>query len=225
MKNKIRVQGFGVDLLMGMAIWLGFILRLRQYFFNRSLWLDEAFIAVAIRDGSWKEACIPPLEYTHVVPPLFAFLSKLLITVLGPQDYIFRLIPLFFGCASLVLFYYSARLIFSGNRWAVVLSVALFSLSPGLIYYSVEFKQYAGDVFFAVLLLWLWMKWKAAPDRAVNSSMLLAAGLAGTWCSFPLIFVLAAMSVDMGLFFCGTRLGTEGGCACSFRFYGEVIFW
>ena len=201
--NKTTLQ----DELIGGVILLGFALRLRQYFFNRSLWLDEAFIAVAIRDGSWKEACIPPLEYSHVVPPLFCALSKLVITLLGPQDYIFRLVPLFFGCGALVLFYYLVSRIFAKNHWPVVLAVALFSCSPAMIYYSAEYKQYAGDVFFSVLMLWLWKRWTDCPNDGWNPLWMLCGGFVGTWFSFPLIFLLFAMGVDIWVNLQWKRLG------------------
>ncbi|MDD2235761.1 MAG: glycosyltransferase family 39 protein [Kiritimatiellae bacterium] len=195
------------DLLIGLVVWQGFVLRLRQYFFNRSLWLDEAFIAVAIRDGSWREACIPPLEYSHVVPPLFAACSKLVISVLGPQDYIFRLIPLFFGCAALVLFYYLVREIFSRRFLPVFFSVLLFSCSPTLLYYSTEFKQYIGDVFITVFCLLAWCVCRKNTDGWIGWWLLVLTGAVGVWFSFPLVFVLAGIGVELFL----TRVRSRQG--------------
>ena len=197
MMNKCLKKWVFADLLIGGVILLGFALRLRQYFFNRSLWLDEAFIAVAIRDGTWKEACIPPLEYSHVVPLLFCALSKLVITVLGPQDYIFRLVPLFFGCASLVLFYYLARFLFHARLGPILLSVFLFSCSPTLLYYSNEFKPYGVDVFASVVCLWCWSLWRERPTSPVVRWLLPFIGAFVVWFSFPAVFVLAGMGVAM----------------------------
>ena len=54
----------------------GFILRLAHYITNRSLWLDEAFIALNIINKSFFQL-VDKLDYCQAAPIGFLFIEKI----------------------------------------------------------------------------------------------------------------------------------------------------
>src|ERR687888_419926 len=59
----------------------GTLLRLTQYLFNRSLWLDEALLTLNVLRRPWT-GLIKPLDYNQGAPVGFLFLEKLSTQVL-----------------------------------------------------------------------------------------------------------------------------------------------
>jgi len=89
--------------LIAFIIIYGIILRLRQFFFFRSFWLDEAGIALNILRKNFFELT-KPLDYNQVAPYGFLILEKIFVILFGTDDYVFRIIPLISGIL-LILFY------------------------------------------------------------------------------------------------------------------------
>ena len=78
------------------------------------------------------------------------------------------------------------------TRLARYLYLGLISLSPILIYYSSEVKQYIVDVFFSIFLIWVGLnfhKWK------YGYLILSLSGLVAIFTSSPSIFVLFAIEI------------------------------
>ncbi|GAB4493055.1 MAG: hypothetical protein Fur0016_21010 [Anaerolineales bacterium] len=185
--------------LITLAAWglvaFGLILRLRQYLANRSLWLDEAMLALnIIHKDIW--GLFGKLDYEQGAPLGFLLLEKLAATLLGDGERALRLLPLLAGCASLVLFYLLARQILRPP--GLLIALALFALSPTLIYYASEVKQYAFDVFITLLLLYLFARNRQSL-LTHNSSFIIhhSVFLLAPWFSHPAIFVLAAIGLTL----------------------------
>ncbi len=169
-------------------ITYGFILRLVQFLYNRSLNLDEAFIASAIADGSFTD-CFGPLEYSHIVPPGFFMVSKLFIVFFGNNDLTIRLFPFIAGSASLYLLYKVAPLY--ASRSAGIIALFLFSISTKLIYYTSSLKQYSIDIAAALLILLVVGKIRISDLSQKNAVILAFTGTVVIWFSHPSIFILA----------------------------------
>jgi len=88
-------------------IALGAALRVRQYAANRSLWLDEAMLALNFVHRSLP-GLLRPLESDQAAPLGFLVVEKLLESIAN-RDYVLRLFPLVAGCVSLYLLYRLAR--------------------------------------------------------------------------------------------------------------------
>ena len=175
-------------------IAIGFILRLDQYLFNRSLWLDEAFFVANVVDRSFLELFQAPLEYTgHIMPPGFLVMAKLAITWFGNSDFILRLFPFLSGIVSLFLFYFLAKTYVSAP--AVLLALFFFAVSDPLIYYSSEFKQYSSDVTITIILLLLAAYIKTHPITFTRLFILAIAGIIAIWFSHPSVFILATIGI------------------------------
>ena len=179
---------------------LGVLLRLRQYLFNRSLWLDEAYLAVSFVDRSLGELLLEPLANNQAAPLGFLLLVKLATMAGGVHDWTLRLVPLISGVTGLFLAVPLARSVLPGTL-ARNLFVALLACSPVLVYYSSEFKQYQGDLLCSVLILWLGARFQ--PGRAWRDGLLLGVvGAACIWLSHSSLFVLAGTGtvlwIEMG---------------------------
>ncbi len=174
-------------------IALGILLRLRQYFLVRSLWLDESSLSLNIIHRSPAEL-LKPLDYHQGAPILFLLLQKGIVAILGSSELALRLVPLFCGFVSIFLFASLAKWILKPK--AVPFAVALFAISGPLIYYSSEVKQYSSDV---VTALFLCLLARPLVEQKQLSAARIAAlalfGAIGLWFSQPAIFILAALGL------------------------------
>jgi 4-amino-4-deoxy-L-arabinose transferase-like glycosyltransferase len=185
------VHAFYLHQVPIIALSFGAVLRIQQFAFRRSLWLDETTLAVNIVGRSYADL-LQALDLQQSAPVGFLWVQRFLITVLGNNEYALRLFPLLCGLGSLFLFYRLARRILSAK--VVPVAMILFALSPLLAYYSNEAKQYSGDVLAALLV----MNVGHALMRSTRISARSAAGfgLLGVvlvWFSSPVVLVLGGV--------------------------------
>ena len=185
---KLPVKPIYYFLLM-----LGVTLRLIPYFINRSLWLDEAMLALNIMDRDII-GLMRPLAYEQVAPVLFLFLEKVNIILFGDSEYAFRLLPLIFGILSLPLAYRFTKAI-SGNTIAALISLLFFATSPLLICFSTELKQYESDVFCTLCLLTLGFDSQVSLEEDKRYMLLAIAGAVLIFMSNITILVLFTIGI------------------------------
>ena len=132
------------DMLLPAIVAIGLALRVWQYLADMSMWFDELSIARNVGERSLGQLLGQPLAYEQTAP--LGFLAMLDITknIFGPSDLSLRLFPFLCGVAALFLFWRVAERTLEGA--AVPIAVALFALSPWLIRYTAELKQYGTDV-------------------------------------------------------------------------------
>ena len=168
----------------GLTIWailvFGILVRLIQYLSNRSLWIDEAMLALNIVKKSYSELC-GTLDHLQMAPLAFLMVEKFFLQLFGNNEYALRLFPFLAACLALVLFLKVSRLTLAHG--AVPLALLAFVSSRHLIYFSSELKQYSVDVT-AVLLVTLTALYCMSRKPSFKSVAALAlvgmAGLAGT---------------------------------------------
>ena len=189
-KNKaiISWEHFGV----GMLLLLGFVFRIRQYLTGRSLWLDEAMLALNIVNRTFT-GLFQSLDYDQGAPIGFLLAEKILNLMFGEHEFVLRLFPLLAGLASLILFYLLLRKNTSG--FALLTGLGLFAVGPELIYYSSELKQYSLDVAVTISLLLLVFPFLERQETKRDTVFLGMAGILALWFSHPALFVLAAIGV------------------------------
>ena len=131
--------------LLWLVVLLGVVVRVRQYAANRSLWLDESFVALNIIGRGMHRLLTAPLDFNQTAPAGFLFVEKLSAELFDKGEYALRaFLPLLCGIVGLLL-YPKLALRVVGPAGAVI-AVALFAFSGPLIYYSSELKPYAGDI-------------------------------------------------------------------------------
>ncbi len=126
------------------VIATGVLLSLIQFFSNRSLWLDEAYLALNFIEKSPIQL-MQPLANNQVAPPLFLLIEKAFFTIIPYPDQALRLFPLLSYWAALYFFSQLSRTFFHQSS-SHLISVSLFALSSTILYYSCEVKQYMTDV-------------------------------------------------------------------------------
>jgi len=99
---------FTTDRLAWLLIAIGIVLRFVQYQSNRSLWMDEAYLALNLVDRSLSQLFLP-LDDAQSAPIGFLIIEKAVITFLGASEYTLRLVPFIASIGSLILFYQVAR--------------------------------------------------------------------------------------------------------------------
>ncbi len=184
--------------LLWVILIFAVILRLWQYFFNRSLWLDEACLAWNIVNKSYLEL-LGPLEYGQAAPIGFLFVERFFVQIFGNTDYVLRLFPLLSGISSLFLFYMLIRSRFS--REGTLLAVFLFSFSNSLIYFSSDLKQYSSDVAVTLILL---LGAVHITHRKLTIARVVLFGLCGALAlclSHPALFVLGGIGLTLSLMY------------------------
>ena len=181
-------------ILAGALLGVGALLRLRQYLTGRSLWADEAMLALNIVNRNFV-GMFQPLDYDQGSPIGFLLVEKLFNSILGKNEFALRLFPLLVGLLSLWLFYLLLKQITRGV--GLLTALALFAFNPRLIYYSSEVKQYILDVAVTIWLLLIAAPVLRTSPRKRDFVWLALAGLIALWFSHPAIFVLAGIGLTL----------------------------
>jgi hypothetical protein len=171
-------------------VLLGVALRLRQYFSARSLWLDEAAVAVSVVDRNLISLLSTPLKWNQSAPPGFLVASRSFVALLGREEWVLWLSPLIAGLLIVVVAVVLARHELKSMAGRVTF-VSLVALSPVLISYSSEFKQYSFDALVASCILLA----VSYSNSRYGTWLLAVTGFVGILCSLPAVFVAAPAAV------------------------------
>lgn len=190
--------------LLWAIVCFGILLHAAQYVFNRSLWVDEAGVALNIIEKSyWQLLPFPSSEnvhdYNQITPTGFLLCAKFLGQLFGNSEYVLRILPFFSGIASLLLFMHLCSYILprAGRPIALLLFVAY----GQLIYYSSALKPYSSDVFITLLIMWVGRKvFTANPLRLSHVLAFGGIGAISIWFAHPVVFVLAGVGGSLGIF-------------------------
>jgi hypothetical protein len=187
--RRIFARADAVSIAVGVVLAGGAFLRIKAYAANRSLWLDESFLALNLIRRGWG-AMLGQLDFNQGSAPGFLLFEKGAATV-GTSELTLRLLPLLLGLATLVLIAPVAARVCS--RAAVPVACGLTAFAPSLIYYSSELKQYSGDVTAFVLLVWVGLKvWDGVSSRR-HAALAAATGAVAIVISQPAVFVAAGI--------------------------------
>jgi hypothetical protein len=181
--------------LFGVLV-LGLIIRGRQYLINRSLWLDEAFLAINIKERDFMQL-LEPLDFSQVAPIGFLWIEKLMVNIFGLSELSLRFIPFAASILGIYIIYDLSRSFFS-NRLALLIAFA-YTVLPSMTYFSSEVKQYMTDVFSLLFLFWFYFKFVRGREY---KSQLLLFGLIGAifiWISNITIIILFSIGVAIAI--------------------------
>lgn len=145
---------------------LGILLAIIQYFSGRSIWLDEARVALNVIERSYIEL-LEPLHSNQVAPILFLWVERFFVDIFGANDLSLRLFPLLAYVVTAIIFYKIVNLISKEGKFIFV-TITLFAFCQPIIYFSSELKQYILDVCIACIALYMIIK----PYRSVFQKIL-----------------------------------------------------
>ena len=176
--SRPYLTGLAVGLIFGVAIYF----RLSELG-SRNLWTDEAWVALAAMQPTAKEA----LAAGQSTPPFYLLTVWAMVQLWGHGEVVLRGLSWLFGVGTLFLLWRLSRGLVEIPT--ALLALAAVAFSPTMVYYSKELKQYSGDAFFAVLVLWLAEHLRAGQGRRGWLPLALA-GVVALGFSQPLIFTL-----------------------------------
>lgn len=150
----------------------GIIVSIFQFLHDRSLWHDEASLALNLLHRNYFEL-FSPLDLAQAAPVLFLIIEKLFFQIF-PSDMGLRIFPLICFWASIVLF---IKVLHRSGlpAYLKIFSLVIFVFSPTLIYFSNEVKPYSTDVFVTLLLFYLY---NFDPRNFVKKRFIIAATIA-----------------------------------------------
>ena len=188
-------------------ILVGASLRARMYLANRSLWRDEAALALNIIHRSFG-GLFRPLDYDQGAPVGFLMIQKLATTLFGGNEFVLRLWPTLASILILPIFYRACRLLIS--RRASLIALAVLALAADRSFYWIDNKQYSTDAFVTVCLLWLAARafTESADGSWRDIRRMIALAIAGTiaiWFSHPAVFVLSGIGLAAAVRWLGQR--------------------
>ncbi len=177
-------------LVVGAAI----ALRLRQYVYARSLWSDEAGVAVNIVQRSFR-GLMRPLDFYQSAPLGFLWSVKAFTTILGNSEPALRLFSLVSGIGALWAAIVLARKTLKPRAGLIFL--ALMAVSQPLLYYSNELKPYESDALIALVLVLASLEVRRHPEQLVTVATWFGIAAIATWFSSPSIFVSGAAVLSL----------------------------
>jgi len=172
---------------------IGIGIRLVVYLHNRSLWMDEALLAVNLVERPYS-GLLSRLDCMQVAPPLFLLTSKFIYGLWGQLEYSLRLLPLVCSCLSLWLM--GRILLRTSSRFFALCALLILAIVPSHIEWATSFKQYASDELSAVLVLMAAIAWERLSSW---TRYIVAASLpALVWLSHTSVFVLLGLVIVAG---------------------------
>ncbi len=137
-------------------------LGLGLYGIERSLWLDEAWVANSVLQPTLSGMFYYP-DWLQTTPPLFLLLTRAVIHVLGMSNAAFRVAPLGLALAGVAFMLAASRRLVSLPLAA--LAAGLLACHPVAIEYSRTCKQYSGEMAASAAILFFAALYLQQPDR------------------------------------------------------------
>ena len=169
-----------------------------NFFYNRSIWLDEAFLALNIIERNYLEL-LKPLGYNQIAPIGYLWFEKLIGSIFGYKEWALRLYAFLTFLGSLYFLYHIVIRFFK-DRFLAWFVLALFVSFRPVLYFSAEIKPYMGDAFWGLFLWYLYLK---IPDDKTNKKLLYSfavSAVLAVWFSTVSVFFVVSIGLHYLLF-------------------------
>jgi photosystem II stability/assembly factor-like uncharacterized protein len=141
--NFLKNKNFE-NILITLIITAGFLLSAYQFFYNRSLWWDEAAVALNILNRT-HISLLQPLDIYVIAPILYLQIEKLFSELISNSELGLRLFSILSFWLSILIFSRIMKIIHN-NYFTIILSLIIFIFNYRLIYYASELKPYMTDI-------------------------------------------------------------------------------
>ena len=165
--------------------------RIRAFAVRRSLWFDEAAVAMNIVQRSFRDLLLP-LDHEQTAAPLFLWSERVAYLIGGNTEWALRALPLIAGLLLPFAMWSVAKRLLPPVE--ALVAVALVALSPFLIYYANELKPYGVDALVTTLLYLAALRVQERPDDRGRWIALALGGALAIGFSIPAPFVLAGVA-------------------------------
>ncbi len=173
-------------------VTLGIALRVWHFGANYSLNHDDICLALNLINRSAR-GLMHTLDFDQAAPLGFLWIEHAVVVLLGPGAWALRILPLLFGCVSVVLLARLARSLLP--PFEAIAVVGFFSFSQALIESSIQVKPYSLDVLVTIILVGACLPLMRDAVRPRQTLIAVAAGTIALWFSFPALFLLGGMGL------------------------------
>lgn len=170
---------------------LALTLVLGLYGIERSLWLDEAWVANSVNAPTLGGMFYYP-NWLQTSPPLFLLLARAVIHTFGLSTIALRSVPVLLSLVAVAAMLGAARRVVSPSF--AVLATAALAFHPTVVEYFRSFKQYGGEVAATGAVLWAAVAYLQEPGRR-RFYVLLGVTVAAVTLSYPTVFLLPGLIV------------------------------
>ncbi len=184
-KNKKYITYF-----LYICIIVGIALHIVPFFYNRSLWLDEAMLANSICTRDIFNLVSKPLDWGQSAPIGYLYIIKIFTLLFGTSETVLRLWSLITSIASIGLVYLLLK--DKVEKHFALGFTAFFSLLDMYIIYGNEFKQYMSENFFCLLVLLCYQRYK---ENKIELWKLILIYSIIIWFSFSAVFFISACMI------------------------------
>ncbi len=159
---------------------------------EESLWSDEAYTAIFLRDASFVDLLTGNAQ-DRFHPPLYYLLVEGWTSVFGDSEWALRLPSVIIGIFLIpAVFWFACSL--TRNRSIALCSAALTALSPLMVAYSQEARNYGLYILIVVLhATAIWNFWNSPSNR--KFWLAVATGVIGVYTHYGFWAILAAEAV------------------------------
>lgn len=182
---------FTTKLLWWSTIVIGVYLRIALFRRPRSLWADEASLALNIVSKNFSELA-RLLDFKQAAPVGFLYIEKLSLITLGKHEYAMRMFPLIAGVLGIYFIYRFVKL--EPDLFGL-LAVIMTAFSWWQVYYAAELKQYSSDSMIIAFLVFLAGTFFSHKPTKRDVVLLSAGGAIAIWISHPSVFTLASIGL------------------------------
>ena len=186
----------GLRVLALLLLLVGAALRVRFWLADRSLWADEAMLALGLSGKDWR-AFLEPLPYDQVAPPGFLLLVRGCESLWGSSERVLRGVSLVAGLLSLPLLLHVASRVL--RPVGALVALAAFAVLEPHVRFSAELKPYALDVLVALATTAVALRGRSKPPGALGTGVVAILAAVACWLSFPAVFVVGGAALA-GLF-------------------------
>ncbi|HJZ59794.1 MAG TPA: glycosyltransferase family 39 protein, partial [Gemmataceae bacterium] len=161
---------------------------------DRCLWIDESMLALNLIERTPAQL-FEPLDWNQGAPVGFLLAAKASIAVFGPSEFGLRFVPFLGSVIGLALFAGVSRRLLPAP--AALLATGLMAVSPYLLSYSAECKQYVTDATITAGLFALSIGLLRGEGSLGRWAALGLGGAAAVWFSHPSTFVLGGIGTAL----------------------------
>lgn len=203
---------------MATVALLALTLVLGLYGIERSLWLDEAWVANSVHAPTLGGMFYYP-NWLQTSPPLFLLLARAAVSVFGLSTVVLRSVPLLLSLVAVAAMLEAARRVVSPPY--AVLATAILAFHPTVVEYFRSFKQYGGEVAATAAVLWAAAAYLQKPERK-PFLVLVGVVVAAMTLSYPTVFLLPGLLLVVAV---GNRRRAIALGAAASLVLGAMYWW
>lgn len=193
LRSYIRQQNIAERMIEGVSLAVILVciaVSIRMTVVGRSLWLDEAMLAISFHTRSFFGLFVPPLAWNQSAPVMWLFLERIVSAIGGNTEISYRVLSIVFYILLLAVFGIFCRRTLH-THYPLLYTAGLADIAF-LLKYSNMFKPYIADGMCVMLVLFVWNTYRRGRLRF---PVFCGIYVLLIWCSNPVAFFAGGVVV------------------------------